>query len=131
MEASTDMVKGRAEPIIVKCRTQLEKHGHVVDKSGCFKMDRVCGSVHTDLGPPNQDKTVNQDYVLAWHAFGPAHGLPCLAIAIADGVTTSYASEWGAQLACYAGLAFLDAAASASTREPKELARCAFREVCR
>jgi len=87
-------------------RAQLGEAGQVVEESGTFQVANLCGSLHTDLGPAGQDKDVNQDYALAWIAKDDAFPLK-LAVALADGLTSSYASEWAARLACWQALATL------------------------
>src|SRR5207245_1958699 len=105
--ASTEKVEAQAVPIVAKYKDRLAKQGQVVDGSGPFRVGRLRGSVHTDRGPHDPEKPINQDHALAWQLRDGPPGLPSLAVALADGVTTSYASEWGARLACYVGVTVL------------------------
>lgn len=85
-------------------RVWLEQAGSLVIRSGCFDSEHCFGSLDCDFGPPDQDKTENQDFALAWVASKNDPRSIRLAVAIADGLTDSRMSEKGAALACWAGL---------------------------
>jgi hypothetical protein len=109
----------------------LAQRGETIVGSGAFHNDKMDISIHTDFGPKDQDKAANQDYVLAWRPRDADKGDPLrLALAMGDGLTTSFRSECAAALACWAALGNLveSAACSTSTREPKVLAEHAFNE---
>jgi hypothetical protein len=76
--------------------------------SGCLHSGPTTLFFHTDFGPASQDKEMNQDYALAWSG-DPSPGAPepLLALALADGVTSSYRSEWASELACAVALQVL------------------------
>ena len=61
-------------------------------------------SGHSDFGPPQQDKPCNQDRLVLWRSrrktSAPLHWV----IAMADGVTSSYHSEFAAGLVCWSAL---------------------------
>ena len=40
----------------------LADRGETIVGSGCFRSERLSGSIHTDFGPEEQDKDTNQDY---------------------------------------------------------------------
>jgi hypothetical protein len=83
----------------------LRQAGQLVVGSGCLQSGATTLALHTDFGPAGQDKETNQDYALAWSS-GPSPSLsePLLALALADGVTSSYRSEWASELACAVAL---------------------------
>ena len=79
----------------------LAERGETIVGSGCFRSGRLSGSIHTDFGPEDQDKDANQDYAVAW--------LPRdeelrkrfqLVVALADGLTASFRSEWASAAVC-------------------------------
>ena len=82
---------------------------------------------HSDFGPPGQLKPTNQDYLLAWSA---KHQITsnrpvCLAVALADGVSTTWGSESAARTACHAALKGLISADAAAV-SPKQRALNSF-----
>lgn len=86
-------------------RDWLRQNGELVIGSGCLSAGAIALAVHTDYGPPSQDKETNQDYALAWSGgAGEGAGVPLLALALADGVTSAYRAEWAAELACAVSL---------------------------
>ena len=108
----------------------LAERGEMIVGSGCFRSEKLAGSIHTDFGPLDQDKDVNQDYALAW--------LPSdektrkrfrLALALADGLTASFRSEWASALVCSVGLRAL--AEADAGLPPRELAGYAFDQAGR
>jgi hypothetical protein len=108
----------------------LAERGRTIVGSGCFRLGSLSGSVHTDFGPEDQDKEANQDYVVAW--------LPNDAetqkrfrfiLALGDGLTTSFRSEWASALACQVALRTL--AESDRNMQPKDMAQKAFDEAGR
>jgi serine/threonine protein phosphatase PrpC len=106
----------------------LAERGEVVVGSGCFQSDGLSGSVHTDFGPEDQDKDANQDYAVVW--------LPRdeeirkrfrLALALGDGLTTSFRSEWASALVC--SLALRALAEGDPALPPQDLARFACNQA--
>lgn len=99
--AGASLVHERAQPRL----DWLRQAGQLVVGSGCLHRGATTLALHTDFGPPGQDKETNQDYALAWSsAPGSAAAEPLLALALADGVTSSYRSEWASELACAVAL---------------------------
>lgn len=84
----------------------LKRPGSVITGTGAFNLKNGMLAVHTDFGPAGQDKDENQDFVLAWKPDGDKSTIDW-AVAMADGVTSSYLSGEGARIACFAGLAAL------------------------
>ncbi len=83
----------------------LGKQGQLLERSGCFRVGPWTGAIHTDFGPPDQDKTTNQDYALAWWPRDDDRRSAIRwALAMGDGLTTSFGSEWASKLACWAAL---------------------------
>ncbi len=88
--------------VIHECRAWLAERGELVVGSGSFRAEPYSGSIHCDFGPPTQDKSTNQDYALAWRPTEGGDGRqPRLVLALADGLTNSYRSEWAAAMACW------------------------------
>jgi hypothetical protein len=106
----------------------LAERGETIVGSGCFNAAPLSGALHTDFGPGDQDKGANQDYALIWRPGAHAAGKGLrLAVAMADGLTTSFRSECASALACWVALrALVDAGRS---QEPLALAQRAFREA--
>ena len=44
----------------------LAERGEMIAGSGSFRSGPFFGAIHSDFGPADQDKTTNQDYVMAW-----------------------------------------------------------------
>jgi hypothetical protein len=112
------------DQVVRDCRTWLAERGELVIGSGCFRAGPYSGSIHCDFGPPTQDKNANQDYALAWW---PADGdgpQPRLILALADGLTNSFRSEWAAAVACWEAVRTLVEAGGAMQSE--ERAKVAF-----
>lgn len=76
-------------------RSWLQESGSLRESSGVLTTDQDFLALHTHFGPSNQDKSTNQDYALAWM------GERGLIVALADGLTDSFRSEWAAKLACF------------------------------
>ena len=114
-------------------RDWLQQAGQLVVGSGCLQSNRTGLALHTDYGTAAQDKETNQDYALAWTS-DPAQDAsgPILALALADGVTSSYRSEWAAELACAVAMQVLienlrkPSATGANPPPPFDQARTAF-----
>ncbi len=106
----------------------LTERGKMVIGSGTFQSGRLSGALHSDFGPPDQDKETNQDYALAWWP-SAAETQPRLrfVLALADGLTTSFRSESASALACWVGVRALVENVTAS--QPLDLARLAFAEA--
>jgi len=131
--AGANLVKERTQP----CLDWLGRAGELVVGSGCLHSGATTLAVHTDFGPPGQDKETNQDYALAW---GSDHrsqvAKPLLAIALADGVTSSYRSEWASELVCAVALRklveqLISHEATATTPEfPRAVVEIAFADAC-
>jgi hypothetical protein len=113
------------DQVVRECRAWLAERGEQVVGSGCFRAGPFSGSIHCDFGPPAQDKNANQDYALAWWpaATGDVR-LPRLVLALADGLTNSFRSEWAAALACWVAVRTLVEASG--TAPPEVLAKLAF-----
>jgi hypothetical protein len=109
-------------------RVWLAERGKVVIGSGCFKSGRISASLHSDFGPADQDKETNQDYALAWWP-SAAEAQPRLrfALALADGLTTSFRSECAAALACWVGVRAL--VENVGAAQPADLAKLACNEA--
>jgi hypothetical protein len=114
--------------LILGSQAWLADRGDTIVGSGSFRSERLSGSLHTDFGPEDQDKDVNQDYALAWlpHDEETRRRFR-VALAFADGLTTSFRSEWAAALACSLALRAL-VEGDASLR-PKDLAIYAFNQA--
>jgi len=110
---------------IHESQQRLAARGAIIVGSGCFRSEGLSGSLHTDFGPEDQDKETNQDYVLAWrpHPATAHKGIRC-AVAMGDGLTTSFRSEYASALACWVALCTLVEGAPATA--PKTLASQAF-----
>ncbi len=77
----------------------LLAEGTGVADTGVTRIELAC-----EFGPANHGKAaVNQDFAIAWHAHELGRG-PDWAIAVADGLTSSFWSERAAALACLAGV---------------------------
>jgi hypothetical protein len=107
-------------------RAWLEEHGETVVGSGILRRGQLSACLHTAYGPPGQDKGPdNQDYALAWAPpDGDAGRSPRLALALADGLTSSFRAEWAAEAACWAALRRL--VEDDPARDPLGRARRAF-----
>lgn len=82
--------------------------GLVCARSGTLTWKNKRIAIHTDFGPPDQDKESNQDFALAWIPAEPDNSSSLQwAIALADGVTSSWFSEYAAEIACWTGLSAL------------------------
>ena len=90
----------------------------------------MSGSVHTDFGPEDQDKDANQDYAVAWlpHDAETRRRFRFV-LALGDGLTTSFRSEWASALVCSVALRAL--VEGGPGVQPKDLARYAFNEAGR
>lgn len=84
----------------------LRSRGHVIAGTGARNWKAGMLAIHTDFGPAGQDKEENQDFVLAWTP-DDDNSTVDWAVAMADGVTSSYLSGEGARIACSAGLTAL------------------------
>jgi hypothetical protein len=108
----------------------LAERGKTIVGSGCFQSGSLSGSIHTDFGPEDQDKDTNQDYAVAWlPRDAQSQSQFRLALAMADGLTTSFRSEWAAALVCSVALRAL--VEGSPGLGPKDLARFAFDEAGR
>jgi hypothetical protein len=108
----------------------LAERGETIIGSGCFRAERLTGSLHSDFGPQSQDKDTNQDYALAWlpHDAKMRERFQFL-LALGDGLTTSYQSEWASALVCSVALrALLEGDPSLP---PQALVRDAFNQAGR
>lgn len=120
-------------PLVAPHHAWLRERGELWVGSGTVPLADGTLSFHSNFGPPGQDKPANQDYAVVWK--GKRGGVPAVALAIGDGLTSSYHSELGAQAACSAALRrlvaeinpraprpALDAAVAAAVQATKELA---------
>jgi len=79
----------------------LRERGETIVGSGCVRSGGTTVAVHSDYGPEGQDKETNQDYALLWNESASAQKVdPILVLAIGDGLTSSFRSEWASALAC-------------------------------
>jgi serine/threonine protein phosphatase PrpC len=109
-------------------RNWLAERGELVVGSGCFRAGPFSGSIHCDFGPQTQDKNANQDYALAWWPLADGDNrLPRLVLALADGLTNSFRSEWAAAVACW--VAVRAVVESSGKLQSKEAATLAFNEA--
>jgi hypothetical protein len=106
----------------------LDERGKTIIGSGGFRSGQLSGSIHTDFGPADQDKEANQDYAVAWlpHDAEMQRRFR-LVLALGDGLTTSFRSEWAAALVCSVALRAL--VEGSPGLEPQDLARYAFNEA--
>lgn len=83
----------------------LQARGELLVGSGALHTEDATVYFHTDFGPAGQDKDTNQDYVLVWRD-SRADGTTRrgMGIAVADGLTSSFRSEWAAEVACATAL---------------------------
>jgi hypothetical protein len=111
--------------LIRESQAWLVERGETIVGSGCFRSGPLSGSIHTDFGPEEQDKETNQDYALVWLPHDTSlEGRFRLGLAIGDGLTASFRSEWAAALVCSVALrALVEGPAGLA---PRELARYAF-----
>jgi hypothetical protein len=106
----------------------LAERGDTIVGSGCFRARQLSGSVHSDFGPDEQDKDANQDYAVAWLPHDErVRERFRLVLALGDGLTTSFRSEWASALVCSVALRAL--VESDPTLEPEDAARHAFNEA--
>ena len=86
-------------------RRPMEATGHIAVESSVIPWRSGQLALHSDLGPPDQDKDVNQDFVLGWSPMN-GNGTQDLdwAVALADGVTSSWQAELGAEIVCWSAL---------------------------
>jgi serine/threonine protein phosphatase PrpC len=114
--------------VVRENRAWLAERGELVVGSGSFCAGPYSGSIHCDFGPPTQDKNANQDYALAWRPTADGERrLPRLVLALADGLTNSFRSEWAAAAACWVAVRVV--VEGSRTAAPQELARFAFNEA--
>lgn len=109
----------------------LRTTGKVAVGSGDLRWN--CGSlaIHSEFGPAGQDKDTNQDFVLAWTP-NEVDSPVDWAVAMADGVTSSFLAEAAARAACCAGLAaLLDGSRNWRERADQAIAAagCAIGEI--
>lgn len=105
MQEVGGVAESRVREMVDRFRHQLESSGTVCAESGEIAWPGGRLSIHTDFGPAEQDKDMNQDSVVAWVPNEPSR-IQC-AITVADGVSSSFQAEIGAQVACWAALAEL------------------------
>ncbi len=106
----------------------LRQEGHPVVLSGAFAAPPYRGSVHSCFGPADQDKCPeNQDFALVWTRAKDGPGLRLVA-ALADGLTSSYRSDWAAELACWTGVKLLTQHYT-EAMPPRQLAGAVFTSV--
>lgn len=98
-------------------RAQLEAQGTVCPESGVLGSAGARIALHSDFGPPGQDKPGNQDFGLAWVPYPRQAGGPRWVAALADGVTSSYYAAAAAELVCWTSAAALVANASLDPAE--------------
>jgi protein phosphatase 2C-like protein len=112
----------------------LDDRGEKVVGSGRIHCAETEVSVHTDYGPEGQDKETNQDYALLWmEGTPPQTRAPVIVLAMADGLTSSFCSEWGSALASSAAVrslvADIQSNDDSSFLEMMSIARRAFQSA--
>jgi hypothetical protein len=114
--------------LIVGSQAWLAERGDTILGSGCVRSRQLSGSLHSDFGPEDQDKDANQDYALAWlpHEEETRQRFR-FAVALGDGLTTSFRSEWASALVCSVALRAL--VEGNSGLGPIDLARHAFNQA--
>ncbi len=114
--------------VVADCRDWLAQRGELAVGSGIFRLPGFRGGLHSDFGPLSQDKGTNQDYALAWWP-SAEESRPRMdfALALGDGLTTSFRSESAAALACWVAIRYLVDGRRAA--QPIELAKLAFNEA--
>jgi serine/threonine protein phosphatase PrpC len=117
-----------SDQLVFHCHWRLVDRGELAVSSGSFRTGAFSGSIHCNYGPLTQDKNANQDYSLAWWPVTERdERQPRLVVALADGLTNSYRSEWAAALACWVAMQAI--VAEAGKKTPHELATFAFNEA--
>jgi serine/threonine protein phosphatase PrpC len=114
--------------VVRESQAWLAERGKTIIGSGCFRSGQLSGSVHTDFGPEDQDKEANQDYAIAWlpHDATTRKRFRFI-LALGDGLTASFRSEWASAVVCSVALRAL--VEGGPDLEPRELARYAFNEA--
>jgi hypothetical protein len=120
-----DDLPAEFDDVIRESQTWLAERGETIVGSGRFCSEELSGSVHSDFGPEEQDKDANQDYAVAWlpHDDGMRERFRVV-LALGDGLTTSFRSEWASAVACSVALRAL--VESDRALAPEEAARRAF-----
>jgi serine/threonine protein phosphatase PrpC len=115
------------ERVIRESQAWLAERGETIVGSGSFRSGTLSGSVHSDFGPEDQDKDANQDYALVWlpHDEQTRRRFR-LVLALGDGLTTSYRSEWASALLCSVAVRAL--VEGNPNLPPRDQARRAFDE---
>jgi serine/threonine protein phosphatase PrpC len=114
--------------VVRESRAWLAERGEMVVGSGCFRAGPFSGSIHCDFGPATQDKNANQDYALAWRPSADGENRqPRLVLAMSDGLTNSFRSEWAAAVSCWVAVRAVVEAVGQNA--PQELAKFAFNEA--
>lgn len=89
-------------------RRLLHRTGRLRVRSGSLSGPNGTLYGHSEFGPSGLDKDCNEDFVLLWAPSpGAARDSLDWAIAVADGVTSSYRSDLAAELVCWSSLASL------------------------
>ena len=101
--------------MIDEASESLHRRGFVICESGAQQLGSVGLCCHSDEGPFGQDKVRNEDFVLTWLPRGDAKEHVGWAIAMADGVSSSYFARHAAELACWTALGNLIASPHASS----------------
>lgn len=109
-----------AEALRRESQESLATTGNVCARSGVLTWSGGSLAIHTDFGPDEQDKDTNQDFALAWTS-GNEEDKVQWAVALADGVTSSWHSEHAAELACWKGLESLIGSSLAEARAREAL----------
>jgi hypothetical protein len=123
-----DSLPAAFDDTIRESQSWLAERGETIVGSGCFHSEHLSGSIHSDFGPEEQDKDANQDYALAWLPRDESLRQRFrLVLAIGDGLTTSFRSEWASAIVCSVALrALVD---SDPMLEPQDAARYAFHQA--
>lgn len=108
---------------------KLSAQGDICIGSGRLDSGPLSVSLHTSFGPPDLDKECNQDFVLGWKRHADSNTGVQLAVALADGVTSSYWSEAGAATACWAALSTLVSEHEGAGRDRTERAVAAANDA--
>ncbi len=115
----------RLDSVIRAHLDHLAQRGCLIIETGRSRCNRFDIALHTDFGPLEQDKAKNQDYALVWQPSRAESGDRLqFALALSDGLTSSFWSERAAVLACWVAMGVL--VDRKATLAPEELARSSF-----
>ena len=100
-------VEHEREHAIRAALDELTSEGTVRSECGEHRGERLRICCHSDRGPEDQEKDSNEDFVATWIGNGDSARYVEWALAIADGVSSSYFGREAAELASWTALAGL------------------------